>query len=75
MMRFIVQHQMIDVARLSRTCSIRAVSRDHGTLKTKTAKKLCYINCMHFHKLKKNKGWYLEDGYMKQLNKSHTQDG
>jgi acyl-CoA oxidase len=19
---------------------------------------------MHFHKLKKNKGWYLEDGYM-----------
>jgi acyl-CoA oxidase len=25
----IVQHQMIDVASLSRTCSIRAVSRDH----------------------------------------------
>jgi hypothetical protein len=22
-----------------------------------------YINCMPFHRLK-NKGWYLEDGYM-----------
>jgi acyl-CoA oxidase len=40
MMFNIVQHQMIDVARLSRTCSIRAVSRDHTTLKTKNSKEV-----------------------------------
>jgi acyl-CoA oxidase len=73
----IVQHQMIDVASLSRTCSIRAVSRDHRTLKTKNSKEvmLKLYQLYALSQIEKNKGWYLEDGYMEKKNKSHTQDG
>jgi hypothetical protein len=51
----IVQHQMIDRSSLSRTCSIRAVSRDHATLKTKQQRsyvEIISIVCTS-HKLKK----------------------